>query len=123
MVDEKTIWDEPQVKLPTTPDMNKLGTTSELAEEQLQHSHERIQQFKESALLEIEQREERGELDRWYDRQANLPPKINDMKGFKLEMLFSYNGDDGTQCLGWYHGVVEEVLNVKTSKVRVRWNN
>ena len=61
MANEKIILDEPPGKLPIVPNMNNLGTTSELAEEQLKHFHVRIQQFKESALLEIEQREERGE--------------------------------------------------------------
>ena len=49
--------------------------------------------------------------------------KNGKMKGFRLEILFSYSGDDGTQCLGWYHGVVQEVVNSKTNCVRVRWDN
>ena len=45
------------------------------------------------------------------------------MKGFRLEILFSYSGDDGTQCLGWYHGVVLDVVNSKTNCVRVTWDD
>ena len=42
--------------------------------------------------------------------------------GFHIEMLFGYSGDDGTQCLGWYHGTVQGVVNEKTNCVRINWN-
>ena len=37
-------------------------------------------------------------------------------------MLFAYNGDDGTQCLGWYQGTVQKVINEKTLRVRILWD-
>ncbi len=44
------------------------------------------------------------------------------MKGFCTEMLFAYIADDGTQCLGWYHGTVKKILNEKTRRIRVEWD-
>ena len=114
---------EPPVNLPKMPDMKELGTTSHLAEDQWKHSEEKLRLFKGNAMLEIDRREDMGEGDRWYDRQSNLPPKVGKMKGFSLEMLFNYSGDGGTQCLGWYHGVVLDVVNSKTNRVRVRWDD
>ena len=90
-----------------------LGTVSELAEEQLKHSDSKMEDFKQHTMMKIDQCEEREEGDQWYDKQANLLPKLADMKGFKFEMLFSYSADDGTQCLGWYHGVVKDIVNSK----------
>ena len=42
-------------------------------------------------------------------------PKVKDLKGVHIEMFFGCSGDDGTQCLGWYHGKVQEVVNEKTN--------
>ena len=37
-------------------------------------------------------------------------------------MMFGYIGEDGTQCLGWYHGTVQEVVNENTNRVRINWD-
>ena len=37
-------------------------------------------------------------------------------------MLFGYSGDNGPQCLGWYHGPVQEIVNEKTNHVRIKWD-
>ena len=37
-------------------------------------------------------------------------------------MLFAYNGDDRTQCLGWLQGIVQKVINEKTLRVRILWD-
>ena len=50
-------------------------------------------------------------------------PKFKYLKEFHNEMLFSYIGGDGTQCLGWYHGMVQEVVNKKINRVRIKWNS
>ena len=44
------------------------------------------------------------------------------MKGFHIGMLFGYSGDDGTQCLGWCHGTVQEAVNEKTNHARIKWD-
>ena len=44
------------------------------------------------------------------------------MKDFRIEMLFAYSVDDGTQYLGWYHGTVRKVMNEKTNCVRIEWD-
>ena len=40
-----------------------------------------------------------------------MAPKVKDLKVFHIEMLFGYSGDDGTKCVGWYHGTVQGVVN------------
>ena len=44
------------------------------------------------------------------------------MKGFHIEMLFGYIEDDGTQFLNWYNGTVQELVNEKTNRVRIKWD-
>ena len=36
-------------------------------------------------------------------------------------MLFGYSRDNGTQCLGWYHGNVQEVDNENKNRVIIKW--
>ena len=42
--------------------------------------------------------------------------------GFSVEILFAYNGDDGTQCLDWYQGTVQSILNENNRCVRIKWD-
>ena len=37
-------------------------------------------------------------------------------------MMFGFIGEDGTQCLGWYHGTVQEVVNEKTNRAKIKWD-
>ena len=45
------------------------------------------------------------------------------MNDFRIEMLFAYSGDDGTQCLGWYQGTVIKIVNTQTNRVRIEWDS
>ena len=40
---------------------------------------------------------------------------------FKIEVVFEYTEEDGRNNLGWYQGVVIEILNVEKRSVRVEW--
>ena len=122
LVDSLTVPHEPPVNLPTMPELQSLGTISELALDQERLSDEKLIQFKQKANDEIDKREDTGLGDRWYESQMNLAPKVCHLKGFNIEMLFAYNGDDGTQCLGWYQGVIKRVVNEKTIRVRIKWD-
>ena len=51
--------------------------------------------------------EEIREGEQWSDRQRITAQKFKDLKGFHIEILFGYSGDDGTKFLGWYHGTVK----------------
>ena len=93
-----------------------------LAEEHEQESNERLIKIKMDAMAELEAQEERGEGDRWSDKQQIVAPAISELKDFDIEMMFSYNADDGTLCLGWYHGKVVKILNEKTNSVSIRWS-
>ncbi len=35
-------------------------------------------------------------------------------------MMVEYLGEDGSQCLRWYHGTVQKVVNAKTYRVRIK---
>ena len=52
-----------------------------------------------------------------------MAPKVKDLKGFHIDMLFGYSGDDGTKCLGWYHGTLQKVVNKRTNRVRIKWDS
>ena len=77
------------------------------------HTEENLSEFKNKSNAEMECCEERGEGDHWSKRHRITAPKVKDLKEFHIEMLFGYSGDDGKQCLGWYHGTVQEVVNEK----------
>ena len=109
------------MNIPTLPEMKTLGTVSDLAEELETHTEEKLTEFKNKANAEMECCEEREEGDQWFERQRITAPKVKDLKGFRIDMLFGYSGDDGTQCLGWYHGTVQEVVNEKTNHMRMKW--
>ena len=98
---------EPPVNIPTLPEMKTLGTVSDLAEELEAHTEDMFTEFKNKFNVEMECCEERGEVYQWSERQRITSPKVKDLKGFHIEMLFVYSGDYGTQCLGWYHGMVQ----------------
>ena len=56
--------------------------------------------------------------------QQNVMPDINEeMKGFKIEMLFEYpNPVEGGTYLDWAHGTVMDVIVTKTTKkFRIKW--
>ena len=64
--------------------------------------------------------EERVEGYQWSETQMITAQKVKELKGFHIEMLFGYSGDDGAQCVGWYHGTVQEVFNEKSNHVRIK---
>ena len=50
-------------------------------------------------------------------------PKVNsELIGFKIEMLFQYDNEDGTTYVNWCNGVIISILNEKSYYVKVRWN-
>ena len=66
--------------------------------------------------------EEIVEGNQWSERKRITTPKVKDLKGFHIWMVFGYSGDDGTQFVGWYHGTVQEVVNEKTNRVIIKWD-
>ena len=88
--------EQPPVNVPSIPDVGSLGTVSELADELKKVSEDKISEITKNAEKIRDQREEQGEGDRWYEHNQLLPPKISEMKEFRIEILFAYNTDDGT---------------------------
>ena len=113
---------EPPVNVPDIPEMGSLGTVSELADDVKKFSDDKITEIREKAGIIREEREKKGDGDRWFERNQLLPPEILKLIGFRVEMLFAYNGDDGTQCLGWYQGTVQSILNENNRRVRIKWD-
>ena len=102
---------EPPVNILMLPEMKTLGTVSDLAEELETNTEDKLTEFKNKYNAEMECCEEIGEGNQWSERQRIPAPKVKDLKGFHIEMLLGYNGDDGTHFLGWYHGTVQEVVS------------
>ena len=44
------------------------------------------------------------------------------MNKFEMEMLFEYPGEDGSQCLGWYHGRVDKLISERNHSVLIKWD-
>ena len=65
--------------------------------------------------------QERREGDQWSERKRITTPKVNYLKGFHIEIFFGYSGYYVTQCLGWYHWTVQEVVNEKKNHVIIKW--
>ena len=62
-------------------------------------------------------------MDRWSSMQQNIMPTVDEtFVGFKIEMLFEYDNDDGTRYLDWCNGVVDSIINERTRCVTIKWN-
>ena len=104
---------EPPMNVPKMPAIKKLGMISELATDQEKISDDKLVALKENGWDEKRMREERGEGDGWAEKQHLLAPKMNKLKGFRIEMTFENTAQDGSQCLAWYQGTIEKILNAK----------
>ena len=60
----------------------------------------------------------KGRGDKFEGMQLSIMPKIDkSLKGFHIEILFKYpNEIEGGTYLNWSHGVVDEVIILKTVK-------
>ena len=117
-----TVPDKPPSKLPSPPEMYKLGTTADI-DMTLGKYADRIAAIEEKGYAERDIREEKGEGDRWTDRQELIAPEINNtLIGYKIEMLFEYIDIDGSQLTNWYHGKVTGIKNERTNAVIIEWD-
>ena len=115
---------EPPLNIPSPPDMKDLGTTSDLALSFKGASTDKRTQLKDDCNDEIGRREARGDGDMLTETQESHMPDINDaLIGYKIEMLFEYPSDDGSQYLDWAHGVVTGIVNEKTRRVEIEWDD
>ena len=114
---------EPPLNVPALPQVKKLGTVSELAEEMKELSDAKLIELRKTGQEERDDREAKGDGDRWFEKNQICPPEIEELNDFRIEMLFAYSGDDGTQCLGWYQGTVIKIVNTQTNRVRIEWDS
>ena len=121
--EEEEIPDEAPVELPSPPDMIEIGTTAEIDLGAGTKYAEQVANLKRDGYKEKEEREARGEGDKYADQQTvNMPIIGGSFKGFRIEMLFEYNDDSGSSPTNWYHGKDEKILNVKTNTVQIKWD-
>ena len=116
--------DEPPVNMPSPPKIHSLGTTSDLALKLKKGNEERRCKLVSESIKERDEREKKGLGDCWAEQQDTKHPNIDStFVGYKLEMLFEYpNTLEGGTYLDWAHGIVENIVNTKTGRVRVRWH-
>ncbi len=55
---------------------------------------------------EQKRKEDAGKRDCYKEFQCNVPPEWKKLNKFEVEMVLEYPGDDGSLCLGQYHGKV-----------------
>ena len=123
MTGQQEVPSEPPINFPEPPEMMTLGTESELAFVYKFGTIENIQEMKASAATRRDTMEAEGKSDCWAARQQNIMPKVNsELIGFKIEMLFQYDNEDGTTYVNWCNGVIISILNEKSYYVKVRWN-
>lgn len=74
------------------------------------------------ARKERDDREKAGEGDRYSEMQRFNQPQIDSLVGFKIEMYFNYQDEDGSNLCNWYHGKVVKIVNKKNRVVQVKWD-
>ena len=57
------------------------------------------------------------------DEGENKASIDNKFIGYKIEMLFEYRSDYGSQYLDWANGVVSIIVNNKTRRVEIEWTS
>ena len=109
--------------MPAPPSIQTLGTTSDLAAEIVIADEAKRDELKRNARKERDEREARGEGDRWSEMQQSTPPEIDkNLVGFRIEMRFAAYGDDGSQFGDWFRGTVRKIVNRASSRVRIEWD-
>ena len=52
--------------------------------------------------------------------QQDTPPNINNsIVGYKIEMLFSRQDDEGEPFDNWYHGVVVKLVSERSRRLEI----
>ncbi len=114
---------EPPLTLPSPPEMQSLGTKSEIAMTMKSRDENNLAEFKKKACVERDRRDTDGVGDRWSEMQRSVMPQMDStLIGFRIEMLFEYTETDGTTYLDWCHGEVTLVIGDKTKYAKNRWD-
>ena len=87
MKKEEDIPEEPPFLAPKMPEMKSLETISDFAQDLENVSTDKIEALKREAHVEKEDCQARGKGDEWEEHHQTLPIKIDDMKGFRIEMM------------------------------------
>ena len=115
--EERRLPSEPTVEGRCLPVLPKLGTRSDLGIGCVGTEGEEMKSFKERCLKEYARRVVDGEVDVLSEMQTLIPPKRNqNMVEFELEMWFGHPTND------WYRGKVVEIVNGKTDRVKIKWD-
>ena len=114
--------DEAPTSAPQLPNLQKVGTISDLAIDKMKQTEDELDQFKVDGQAELKHREEEGLLDLWSEKQSTLPPDAAMMEGLEIEMSFEYPGVDGAKTLDWYRGTVKSLVNEKKKSYKIKWD-
>ena len=127
----KTVPDEPPINLPKCPDIYSIGTKSGSLVELDNTLLEKSQHVRLNAMKERDRLESVGFRDQLMEMQEVNWPIDKILKGgFRLDMCFQYEDDDGDQSLQWCRGVILSVLCDKSNtdskkylQVKVKWDD
>ena len=123
MAETEKVPAEAPLNMPSTPDMQTLGTTADVALNIQNNNAADIAKMRAAGYKERDERESRGDGDRWSEMQQYSAPDINkDLVGFRLEKLFEFTEADGSTLLEWCHGEIVAIKNAKTNTVQVEWD-
>ena len=120
LADKLGIPPGPPLTLPSAPTVPTLGTKADIDMTENSSFAEQVSTLKISAIEERADREKKGQGDKYEEWQQYSMPKIDDLVGFKIEMLFKYSDEDG-DFNNWCHGEITSIVNAKTNYVQVRW--
>ena len=114
--------EEPPTNLPSPPELPAIGTTADYDMSATSAYATKFAQMTTKARKERDDREKAGEGDRYSEMQQFNQPQINSLVGFKIEMYFNYQDEDGSNLCNWYHGKVVKIVNTKNRVVQVKWD-
>ena len=121
MAETQTVPDHPPMNLPSCPKMAELGTQAGNVAKMDSDCSTGNSELRRKWIEKREELESEGKGDALMEIQRCSMPDFNDesLKGFKIDMLFSYENG----VLEWCQGVIEKVVNPKYRTVKVKWND
>ena len=120
------IPDEPRVDMPDKPDLavlGKLAPDADRWDEKYKHEEEQV---RNNAKQMRRERAARGERCIYAFLQPWFAPKLSELVGERIDLLsnFIVTNDNGNEenVLRWCQGKVDKVVNAKTHRVCVLWD-
>jgi hypothetical protein len=123
LADTEDVPPEPPIEWPEPPTLPVLGTLGDHAKNLANINDSAQDKLKAEARSELEERELRGDRDRWEKKQPANRPTGDALIGFPIEMMFEFTNDDGSTYLDWCHGEVKRIVNENRNIVEIVWDD